>query len=241
MSPDGQTIATRTIGRVEDVCLLSADGRSLRRLTSDRFRNRRPVFTPDGRRVVFYSNRDGAFRIFSIARRRKRPPTRHGARVAHYLYPLVSPDGRLLAAGSYDGGLIVRALSAGPDGAPVATGPPIAEFQARFADRLLAGRRRFLVAGTGMGAAGLLCSIETSQCEDLGRANATPQFAPDGRALVIRRHDGLCALDLASRTTRLIYPMTDVGGVSFAMSPDGRSVYIRRIESEADIWVGTFR
>jgi hypothetical protein len=35
--------------------------------------------------------------------------------------------------------------------------------------------------------------------------------------------------------------MTDVGGVSFAMSPDGRSVYIRRMESEADIWVGTFR
>jgi Tol biopolymer transport system component len=157
-----------------------------------------------------------------------------------YLYPLVSPDGKLLAAGSYDGRLTVRALSAGPDGAPVATGPPIAEFQARFAAGF-SPDGRFLVAGTGMGAAGLLCSIETSQCEDLGLTNTMPQFSPDGRALVIRRHDGLCALDLASRTTRLIYPMTDVGGVSFAMSPDGRSVHIRRMESEADIWVGTFR
>ena len=240
VSPDGQTIATRTIGRAEDVCLLSADGRSLRRLTSDRFRNRRPVFTPDGRRVLFYSNREGAFRIFSIALDGSglRPVTEPGS--PQYLYPLVSPDGKLLAAGSREGRLTVRTLSAGPDGAPVATGPKVAEFQARFATGF-SPDGRFLVAGTGTGAGGLLCSIETSQCENLGLTNAAPQFSPDGRALVIRRHDGLCALDLASRTTRLIYPMTDVGGVSFAMSPDGRSVYIRRMESEADIWVGTFR
>jgi Tol biopolymer transport system component len=240
VSPDGQTIATRTIGRAEDVCLLSADGRSLRRLTSDRFRNRRPVFTPDGRRVVFYSNREGAFRIFSIALDGSglRPVTEPGS--PQYLFPLVSPDGRLLAASSNDGRLTVRALSAGPDGAPVATGPKVAEFPARFATGF-SPDGRFLIAGTGPGAGGLLCSIETSQCEDLGLRNAAPQFTLDGRAIVFLRHDGLCALDLASRAARLVHPIADGDELRFTMSPDGRSVYLKRIESEADIWVGTFR
>ena len=40
ISPDGETIATRTVGRTEDICLVSADGQKLRRVTHDEFRNR---------------------------------------------------------------------------------------------------------------------------------------------------------------------------------------------------------
>ena len=238
VSPDGGTIATRTVGRIEDVCLMSADGRSLRRLTSDTFRNRRPAFMPDGKRVVFYSNREGEFRLFSIAVDGSglRPVTEPGA---HYLYPLVSPDGRFLAAGSYDGGLVVRALAAGPDGAPVATGPAIAEFKARWAISFSADSRRLLAGGPEAGP--VLCSLETKECKELGRGNAGPQFAPDGRSALFMRHDGLCVLDLATRAARLVYPIADMTGIRFRLSPNGRSLYLSRFESEADIWVGTFR
>jgi hypothetical protein len=238
VSPDGGTIATRTVGRVEDVCLMSADGRNLRRLTSDTFRNRRPAFMPDGKRVVFYSNREGEFRLFSIAVDGSglRPVTEPGA---NYLYPLVTPDGRFLAAGSYDGGLVVRALAVGPDGAPVATGPAIAEFKARWAISFSPDSRRLLAGGPEVGP--VLCSLETKQCEELGRGNTGPQFAPDGRSAVFMRHDGLCVLDLATRAARLLYPIADTTGIRFRLSPDGRSLYLGRLESEADIWVGTFR
>ena len=67
VSANGATLATRTIGRIEDLCLLSMDGARLRRITRDEFRNRAPVFTPDGRRLVFYSDRGGDYRIFSVA------------------------------------------------------------------------------------------------------------------------------------------------------------------------------
>ena len=65
-SPDGSWLACRTAGVPEDLVLLRADGSELRRLTSDSFKDRGPLWDPAGERLAFYSTRGGKWDFWSI-------------------------------------------------------------------------------------------------------------------------------------------------------------------------------
>ena len=75
-SPDGRTIAfaRSTDAFNSDIFLMNADGSSLRRLTrSQGTRDKQgeemmPTWSPDGRRLVYVSNRDGNFELYAIDR-----------------------------------------------------------------------------------------------------------------------------------------------------------------------------
>jgi TolB protein len=88
-SPDGRTIAitASTDAFNGDVFLLRADGSGMRRLTRSQGTHDRhgeehlPDFSPDGKRIVFTSNRDGNLELYVIGvdgrgeRRLTRTPT----------------------------------------------------------------------------------------------------------------------------------------------------------------------
>ena len=61
-SPTGEHIAF--VSDETDICLIRPDGTDLRRLTDRQGRNSRPGFSPDGRMIVFDSDRDGFRRLF---------------------------------------------------------------------------------------------------------------------------------------------------------------------------------
>lgn len=73
-SPDGRTIAisASTDAYNSDIFLLRADGSSMRRLTRSQGTHDRqgeestPDFSPDGKRIVFTSNRDGNLELYAI-------------------------------------------------------------------------------------------------------------------------------------------------------------------------------
>jgi len=67
ISPDGKELALFSNGATqEDIYLSGADGSAMHRLTDDAPRDRAPVFTHDGKSVVFYSNRDGDWRAWTM-------------------------------------------------------------------------------------------------------------------------------------------------------------------------------
>ena len=64
LSPDGSTIALEARDQEDDIWLWHLARRTLTRLTFGRAQERAPVWTPDGRRIVFSSDRDGTPLLF---------------------------------------------------------------------------------------------------------------------------------------------------------------------------------
>lgn len=64
-SPTGEFIAF--VMRETDICIIRPDGTGFRQLTGGQGINERPSFSPDGRMIVFSSNRNGREQLFVMA------------------------------------------------------------------------------------------------------------------------------------------------------------------------------
>lgn len=101
-SPDGRAIAFshwRTGGR-RDIAVLQRDTGAITHLTDDRALDTSPVFSPDGRYLLWTSDRTGVMNIYARDLRENRT-----LQVTHSVMgafqPTISPDGRTLAYAGY--------------------------------------------------------------------------------------------------------------------------------------------
>ena len=243
LSPDGSTLATRTQGATENLCVLSADGTSLRQLTRDGFRNRSARWSPDGLRIFFYSNRSGAYGVWTI-----KPDGSDMTRVpalpdASWAAPVPSPDGTLIALGRPSTmHVVVVPLAPGAAGSGAPPAPPL-EIEGKWAwdwspdGRQLLVFRRGDVSGSGL----LLCGVPSGQCDVLSPNAEQGRFFPDGRHVGYVERGGIHLLDLATRASGVLVPArADSPITRFCVTRDGRALYLLRDVSEGDIWVATF-
>ncbi|HET9372063.1 MAG TPA: protein kinase, partial [Vicinamibacterales bacterium] len=64
VSPDGKLITYFSIGERQEDIFVGTPGGAIRRITDDVPRDRGPVFSPDGRSLVFYANREGEWGLW---------------------------------------------------------------------------------------------------------------------------------------------------------------------------------
>jgi serine/threonine protein kinase/Tol biopolymer transport system component len=107
-SPDGALVAFTTSGH-EELYVMRSDGTDLRQLTNDNVRDRGPAWTSDGR-ITFYSARTGSYQLWSI-RTDGSEATQHTNLDQKFFpnFPIVSPDGKWVAASSVDTGAWIHA------------------------------------------------------------------------------------------------------------------------------------
>ena len=247
VSPDGTQIAYFSIGdRQEDLFVGPATGDkkgSMRRVTDDVARDRAPVFTHDGRSLVFYSNREGKWGAWTVGLDggglRKLVEAPRSA-----VYVVLSPSGDAVVFTGDTGRDVYHS--------PLpATGPP-AELQGVLIDGNALGPTSWSPDGKQL--AGMLSSPSGrtlgTAVYDFASHKATMvsndetygvEWLADSRRVLYFTKDGweLVLLDTVTRARTVVnvrLPAPSTAEV-FAISRDNRSIYYGASRAEADIWI----
>jgi Tol biopolymer transport system component/serine/threonine protein kinase len=246
VSADGKQIAFYSIGDQQEDIFVGPTNGPMRRVTDDAPRDRAPVFTPDGRSLVFYSNRDGNWAIWMVGmdggNLRKVAGEAPGAVYVH-----VSPKGDTVAFVS-NSGRAVYAAPLAPSGGVSPTELRGTQTNGKYFNPTGWSPDGTRLAGilisdsgrpSGIGTYDLAAQSTTMLSEDETYA---VKWLSDGRRIVYFAKNGaeLVMLDTATRTRSVIevrLPGPPVINEMFAISPDNRTIYYGAARAEADIWI----
>jgi Tol biopolymer transport system component len=255
-SPDGQSIAFTTAGAQEDLFIINADGTRLRQLTNDVARDRSVAWSPDGKALYVYSNREGdAYHIWTI-----RADGSGLARVTNdadlkrtgieNLYtPAASPDRKTLSVVTIHSDALVHldrpegkrlekihsfliAPRWSPDGTSL-----IGAMDTTAPDTMT----RFSTADARLGIG--MYSLRTGHFELLYEHGLSPQWLPDGRHVVFFERRNIRVIDVVTHAVAA-EPFAPVPGVALddlvvwpQLSKDGSTLYLRQTLEQGDLWL----
>ena len=231
ISPDGTWVAARVQDPQSDLVLIRLDGSGMTRLTNDSFVDRIPRWSPDGRLIVFQSNRSGQFGLWVIR------PNGQGLRqlgVDAALHTAWTPDGSLVAyprdAKPYvlepAGRAVSPAALAAPDLLPLAWSR-----DGRYVTGWLAsgpqGREPLVVYSIP----------DRSYWHVAGHGN-DPVWLKNGHGFLYGGWNAIQYADVTDNTTRLL--LSSSGSElhpKFALSQDERFILYVAMEDEEDVWI----
>jgi len=238
VSPDGKWVAFHAMLPWEDLFVVRADGSDLKQLTEDRYKDRHPFWSPDGRRLLFYSNRNSIYEawILGIDDRKWEPVLPTGGKPL--TFPIWSPDGRRLAC-TYNGQPAVIDLSvplASRRAQPLPPARPIGEelyptSWSADGERLAGNIARLdgsLLEGIGV------YSFRTRTYERLTNRGSQPVWLRDGRQLLHLEAGKIMVFDTRTYKAREVLAPPPNSAYLF-VSPGERGLFAVRAVDEGDI------
>ena len=245
-SPDNQMLTFSSFGQKEDIWVCRVDGSGLRRLTDDEYRDRKPRWSPDGKRLAFYSNRDGHYNIWTVNADGSDLTQVTSEDSTDIMWPMWSPAGDRMVAEF----LRLRTVILMDPSKPwAAQKPKILEGMSTKDDwmqpiswsrdgRYLAGL--IMVKDRSVPAVGIY-DLETGRRQVVAEGRGVGWLS-DGKLLVVGGGKGLEVIEpLAGKVTSesSLPESVDLTNFSPSVSKDGRWIYLTATESAADIWMLT--
>jgi Tol biopolymer transport system component len=237
VSPDGGWIVFVSLEPEEDLFLVRPDGSGLRQITKDAFKDRGPIWMPDGR-IAFFSNRRGRFGVWSI-----RPDGSDLQPLTDLKQPChtarISPDGQWLSCLSASFTTVLIDLTKPlaervPEPLALPGSPKVPFTPTSWSPD---GQRLAGVGETGV----VVCSLASRRFEKLAERGRQPVWMPDSRRLLYVDGGRIFLLDSVTRETRQILAPDDTSAFAVPdVSADGRTLYMVRESVEGDIWLLTF-
>ncbi len=247
VSPDGKWLALTNQGEAqEDLFICRVDGTGLRRLTDDAFRDRAPTWSPDGQRLVFYSNRSGSgVEIWTIRSDGSGLTQVSDLKGRDLNFPWYSPAGdRIAATALTDRRVLMFDLSR-----PLPARSAVELSGLTQGDGWVAGRwsadGRWIMGNIGTDKGVGLYDLRASAIRYISGDGLAPVgWLPGSHEALLRSGLRLIVFDADSgqprREMSLPDPKIAIGGQVF-LSRDGKSLVLGLQRNEADIWLAQAR
>jgi len=242
VSPDGKTIIFDARGAAqEDIYLMDTEGKGVRQVTDDPFKDRHPKFSPDGSRIVFHSDRSGRYEIWTIA-----PDGSGLSQLTHtqgptIIEPVWSPDGRMISVYSGAVGQILRLDGSGKV-ASVDTIPPPGPGQQFYPIDWSPDGRRLIGVGVRVEDRRTTSIVFydpehrtiTEPFPGVKIGNRAGRGTALGERLILREDDGLHVIDSAG--DHLIIENTPAASYWMVVCRGTTTCYAARNNENADVW-----
>jgi len=247
VSWDGERLVYRAGMVQEDLFVRRVDGTGVQQLTHDRARDRYPRWSPDGRHIIFYSDRSGQYELWmigadgsglrAVTRGNESEPIGPGA----FAW---APDGQRIA------GTNVRTLTDTVIFDPwkpwrdqqLDVLPPFGQPPRRFVVHAWsADGRRILGSGNGTGPVVVYDVAERRYTELTTQPGANDAFWSGESGQVVFRAGGskVMFFDPKTRQTRELFSVEPEVMSDLSLSRDGRQMFVTRRANESDIWLAT--
>ncbi|HLJ48250.1 MAG TPA: protein kinase [Bryobacteraceae bacterium] len=241
LSPDGQWLAYNTTEQDESLFVVGVDGNGLRRLTNSGHRNRGPRWSPDGKRIAFFSQRSGDWEIWTAdvnTGELRQITNLAGQNVA---WPVWSTDGKQLAYTVFGVNTFFLDPSKSWEQQTIERVPPFPEGQLFNGwswspdGRTLAG---FLNNNNGIA----VYSLGTRAFRKLTDFGSDPVWLSDSRRLLFHHKGKIQMVDSENGSVRELLSIApdEVARRGFAVSSDDRHIYFSVSTTEADVWMVEF-
>ncbi len=247
ISADGEWLVFTSGGQQEDIWVARPDGSGARRLTDDVHRDRSPRWSPDGRRIAFFSNRSGKFEVWTIHR--------DGSGLRQHTYeadtaaPVWSPDSNRFAVNRMGGNPFLMEVDkpwneqfslARPEPLPGWTERNALFFARSWSPdgKRLAGMRNRTDRGFFSGI--YIWSFEFQSFERLTEYGAYPRWLGDSRRLLFLHQGKILLVDRVSGTVQEVLSVAPyrVAVPSISVGRD-RQLYFSLDKTESDVWLAT--
>jgi tricorn protease len=246
ISPDGQMLACQSVDAPRDIFALKLGGSILNQLTDDDSNDLSPVWSPDGRRIAYYTNQSGAYQIWMIN------PDGSGAQQitdasepGGVVLPIWSPDSSRMAFSLFGGKTQIMDLrKRWTEQTPIDTAWIDPVQKSHFVatswspdGKYLAGSGYDGVQGRRLGL--FAYSIEAQRYEMVSLFGLMPKWLVDNKSCVFVFEDRVFVTDIISRKPREIFSFAPDRITGLDISRDNRWIYISVDSTEADIWLLT--
>jgi len=243
IKPDNKWIAVSSSGQQEDIYIMKTDGSGILKLTNDIYKDRNPQWSPDGKTLLFYSDRSGKYESWKIdadgSNLKQLTSTSEIVSVPRWF-----PNGHLIAAVFKDIDNILfdidSSIVTNPEHLPELNEKGVRfEVHAISPDgKLIAGNRMDKISGAHLGI--IIYSLVQQNYKTVSYSGQGPMWFKDNNRILYEDNNKFYVLNIKTKSS---YPIENSPKIlsfwgNYAFSPDNKSVYFIKEEKESDIWIG---